>query len=899
MIRLYINGTEADLGTGGSDALLLFTYAAGDLDAPAVVQNAYSKEVVLPPTQRNAGLFGSASRPDKIRSSADTFDTLARTPFEIRSEAGEVLENGYCKLERASAADGYTLHLFGGLGDFLYGLMYGTDGNKKTLASLVYGNTASVDAGLSFNINAGVVSAAWARIATYPAAISNPYDVINFAPMHNGRPDGFDCNKGLVPVGTDYGCPGVTGYTGKGGYALVEFGRDLNEWEVRDLRSYLQRPIISTRAILDALTKAANNGGYTFDCDAVRDEWYARTWMTLPMLQVNDITTEKTTLSVAWSQYIFAASNTAQLAALSVSGTIPANGKVSATIRFTPTIAHAAWEDTPASVDLGQRGGRTYLFFRPIAYDSGGNPIAYGKVRCLCSAVNNTGAYDAMKHIAGTTPVGNDGTYTNAVFGNMDADSIEVQHQGAMTDNGTAATADPVALSLEGYGIASFGVAFACVTWIRGGHYLATPVVIGYNGVTEETAEASTATLGSRSVEAVAEAANRVRSGAYISKQNLMGSTASPAEFLLSFVKTFGLVLEYDAVARKVTLRERDAFYAAGSDIDLTARIDRSKGQPLTPNGIEAKWLRFAHGDPSGAFAETYASKYGAQYGAQRVNTGSPFNADTLEVLEGNIFKAGVTGLAYSRYFWLLYDDNVGDDVLPSPYLDNNCKYTLWKANGAGEQFDVKGITSAAQLSGINAVDEMSAPGYDGFFRVQLAGADGQATGDGAGILLFYNGRNAERCQLTDDTTAMLNANNGNPCWIPCLNDTAQLYVPDFTTYYFGRSWGGYIEDSLDMGMPRELDMPNMNYFDGVAIYDRRWKAYISDRYNGDAHRVTARVDLRGFQIGQALFANFYYFDGCWWVLEKISDWCWNNPAPVECTFVRVLDKAAYTNGQN
>ena len=127
----------------------------------------------------------------------------------------------------------------------------------------------------------------------------------------------------------------------------------------------------------------------------------------------------------------------------------------------------------------------------------------------------------------------------------------------------------------------------------------------------------------------------------------------------------------------------------------------------------------------------------------------------------------------------------------------------------------------------------------------------------------------------------------------------AQTFVPHFITHRFLRSWGAVIEDSLDMGMPRELDMPDMRYDEGLAVYDRRWKAYISDRYNGDAHRVTARVDLRGFQIGQALFANFYYFDGCWWVLEKISDWCWNNPAPVECTFVRVLDKTAYTNGQN
>ena len=101
------------------------------------------------------------------------------------------------------------------------------------------------------------------------------------------------------------------------------------------------------------------------------------------------------------------------------------------------------------------------------------------------------------------------------------------------------------------------------------------------------------------------------------------------------------------------------------------------------------------------------------------------------------------------------------------------------------------------------------------------------------------------------------------------------------------------------MGTPRELAMPAASYITGIDIYARAWAAYIADRYGENAHRVTARVDWRGYQIGQDLFRNFYWFDGCWWVLEKMTDYCWNNPQPCECTFVRVLDKGAYTNGQN
>lgn len=901
MIRLYINGTEADLGAGGGDALLLFTYAAGDLDAPAVVQNAYSKEVVLPPTQRNAGLFGSASRPDKIRSSADTFDTLARTPFEIRSEAGEVLESGYCKLERASAADGYTLHLFGGLGDFLYGLMYGADGNKKTLASLTYGNTASVDAGLSFKIDRNIVGAAWTRLLNYAGTNppASPYDVVNFAPMQNGKPDGFDCGKALVPVGGAHGCPTQTGEAGitmdGTEYALVELGNDLNEWEVRDLRSYLQRPVINIGAVLHALTKSANNGGYTFDWSAIADKWYAEAWMTLPQLAINATQGSKT-LTLSW--YDDRVNNIVTGEALGPIGfrpTTPTLEKVKVNMNFNLRLYHGV---SGHGFEWGWLHYNSFIFLRLIAYDANNNIVAMSPVRCLYDSHASRTPAQAAINLEDLTGYTQDGV-TDPVLGSFSFASIEGQELDMMEADDAYVYTDAIALTLEGWGYDHLALAVKGANGTGGTQVISVLLSddteysesLDREQVTEVYAENYT------SSNATYEATARVRSGAAITKADLLGGTASPAELLLSFVKTFGLVLKYDGLAKKVTLCERDAFYAAGTNIDLTARIDRSKAQPLTPNGIEAKWLRFAHGDPGGTFAETYASKYGEKYGTQRVNTGSPFNADTLEVLEGVGFRAGVTGLAYGRYYWRVKDASVGTGVLPSAYLDNAAKYTLWnKITGEASQHDVAALTRDAQLLPVTGLSGLSAPGYDAAYRLQAG------DGDGSGVLLFYAGYSTEWAHITDDTPAMLNANDGQPCWVPRLTATASLNVPLFLGYRFamsGNDWTTTINASLDMGRPRELAMPAATYPDGLDIYSRRWKAYISDRYNGDAHRVTARVDLRGFQIGQALFANFYYFDGCWWVLEKVSDWCWNNPAPVECTFVRVLDKTAYTNGQN
>ena len=895
----------ADLGAD-ADGLLLFTYAAGDLDNPAVVQNAYTKEVVLPPTNRNARIFGNAERPDKVAGADDAFNTLARTPFVLKGESGEVLESGYVKLEESSEADGYRVTLYGGLGSFLYGLMYGEDGSKKSLASLTWG--ATIDAGLSFAINATRVQSAWDYLHnTYAGSINSPHAVVNFAPMHNGRPTDFDCNKGMIPVGGAHGCPAVPDEFGRNGYALAEFGREFNEWEVRDLRSYLQRPVFNIRALLSALADVRNNGGYAFDWSAIADKWYADAWMTLPMLDTLAISQQNKTLTLTWDSEAISHYGAGALLDISIAETLPSAGKVSVELPFRLERSATYYADEIYGARMGDLRDGAYIFVRLIGYDSSNNEVCHSKVRCICGAEHPVDPSEAARNLAGVQPVG-EGLRT-LILGAFNPADIEMQLQGGMAVEGEGyyttreIYTDTINLKLEGYGIHHLGLAVQGVQYYTTGGY--SPTLAAQFRLTDDQpyeysawVTASSGLVYPGTAKATYDAAQRVRSGSYITKDVLLGGTASPAELLLGLVKTFGLVLAFDGITRTIKVLERDGFYT-GETIDLTARIDRSQPVRVVPNGITEKWLEFAHGTPQGAKAEAYAKKYGAQYGAQKVNTGSPYNAETLQVLDGTPFVAGLTGLAYSRYFCLLTDSNIGSGVLPSAYLDNNCKYYLWNASDEAQEHAIASCSEDLDTNYINGYSGIERHYYDGYFRLQIAGEDDAAASGGAGILLLRNGSGMEYAHLTDDDAAMLGANNGRPCWIPCLDSSPSLRVPQFCTYVFGRSWGGYIEESLDFGMPRELDMPAMNYGEGLTIYERCWQAYIRDRYSENAHRVTARVDLRGMQVGQALLGNFFYFDGCVWVLEKITDWCWDMQEPCECVFVRVLDKGAYTNGQN
>ena len=258
-ITLYIADRLVDLD---EQSFILLNYTMEDLTNPTIVKNSFSQQITIKGTANNNAIFGDAFRLDrKVGNNGGIagadFNPLRKTPFAIYNEMNEVLESGYCRLDSAIRKKGsieYKITLFGGLGSFLYSLSYDDNGEKKSLASLDYLGTDDSDTELDFAINATNVAAAWKRVEDSQDVIDDIWDVINFAPAYNGIPDGdFSADKAVV-VPSKIGLQDtISGHTLKSGYALVNLSENCDEWSVKDLRSYLQRPVFSMRAFLEAI----------------------------------------------------------------------------------------------------------------------------------------------------------------------------------------------------------------------------------------------------------------------------------------------------------------------------------------------------------------------------------------------------------------------------------------------------------------------------------------------------------------------------------------------------------------------------------------------------------------------------------------------------------------------
>lgn len=938
---LYINLQRADVN---ADALVLMNYKMTDAESPAAVFNSWSQQLALPRTSRNNAIFDHIYRADH-KTVTGKFNALERTPFEIISETGEKLEAGYLKLTDISETE-YTVVLYGGLGGFLFSLMYNSDGSKKSLADLQYTDGGG-DGELDFNITRDAVREAWRTIGGQQAH-SALWNIINFAPCYNGIPGGdFDSKKAFCYNG----CYGVKasdgGYNSRRSHVMVNLVNAVDEWAAQDLRSYQQRPVISFKAVLAAIRRFATAAGYTLYYDPV---WYddstfmGKLWLTLPKLDGVQLPNEKgsgTDTITSTDTGALPAYDETSVFSKSFAGSWVnkgVNAKHSVSVTFTPTINVAAggrwltsWE-TPDSPS-GRRYWRVVAMYQLLAYDADGVCIGGSKVAAAsCKTVCSDGATPMETTISPASFVNK---YNNAISTHWntftpgwvpdDGDTYESSmvngdfYYGTSGD-GTRKLCDSnwneLTVTLNVEDIAGMADLRLRTTYLAvystggaGTRYYQNIVTdvpiydISYTQTLNFVSFADGQASYSYSVSGTA------RSGAYITKKLLLGGTHTPADYLLSLCKMYGLYFVTSDDGKTIEIRQRGvAYHLTDPVLDFQTRIDRTSVK-VTPYVIRSRWYDWVQ-ETAGRFADYYKSVYGQDYGMARVNTGFEFDASHTDVLKGCVFKGAAEVLKQSKYFENITE---GGKACPPPFIDGGT-FTLW--NGAGESKDLDVVTpsDAATIAYINT--DFMGYDYTSYPKPEFCDKDGKEL-DGSDVLLLYDGSGGPaqygRFCLTDDNGLMTLYNEGKPCWLlgqaeiaANVNYTigyrsggASLYLPRFRRMMTGSSSPMTATRSLDMGVPQEIDQPAITVPESVTIYARRWKNFMTDRLNVDTKVMTCKADLRGLQVGRSLLGRICFYDGSLWALEGIKNYVLGGDQLTECELVKVNDKNNYYTGQN
>lgn len=915
---LYINDQLCDLD---DSSLIVLNYTMEQLTNPTAVKNTYSHEIELPSTERNDMIFSYFYRNDYVVGKVN-FSPLQQVPFAIYNELGEIAERGYIKLDEVQVdkiVHTYKVVLYGGLGSFFYAMGYTDNGDALKLSDLQYMQNANDENRLNFPASAYIVDLAWRQIES-----GEQYKVLNFAPVYNGKPSGdFDAqtaiymaerlsytgdnaNKLRKPI---YGLGDITpdkmeatslynitidGVKYPMVYATkVKLNRAYTEWETKDLRAYLQRPILSVRKFVEAVQRRATSYGYTLNLDSAffneNNPYYNDAWLTLPSLQ--SLTKESKNGQIQISGSVIVPSSSPD-GITQVAYTLPDTEGYEYGAEFKnisiniPELSIAISKEDAKSVSKnvfldGIAGRFCYIAWFIQAYITNANGVIVGVSDV--AVVNSGTSWSAEKiaESAGFAPItvtGGDTTKYTSVGGVFRL-TITEDAAGNKICKNTANIQLNIPTAPDAQNI---------MIRVQKLRYNNTPTDITLDTVFSDTTNAErpdyfpfvsvqNAVYGSGEVTAY----ETIRSGAIINKSDLLNIGKTPLEVLLSYCKLFGLVWNYEANSQTINLLQRSTFYNGGTAEDWSNRIDRNREITIKPFEFDKRFYDFELETP-GQWAEAYKEKYGKVYGNQRVNTGYNFDQDNKNLLQGNALKGGAEVLEQSKYF-----NNITEDgkVCPSVFLEGG-EYSVIN----GEEEETAQVQTPTNNATIEYMNELQ--GYDYIPKLQMHKADNAPIDSGLTLLLykgkFYTQNTPyERFRISDDIPEMDLLYDGKLCWILEGSYPSELNPTYFYLPHFVRASGV----SLDMGIPQELDNPDADT-EAVqkSIYSQYWQKYLSDRYDQNSRVLTCYVDLRGVQVSNALFRNFYYFDNAVWVLNRIINYSMTTIGTTQCEFVKVQD---------
>ena len=941
-IKLYINDRLVEFTT---EPNILWTYQATDMSNPTAVKIGFTKTIVLEGTPTNNDILGHYWDVERFLQNGTTsfYNSSKKVPFQL-FQGDTLYEEGYMKLDsikKEGSKISYNCTLYGGLGDFFQCLSATDDGKEKKLSDLTFMPSGDTDE-FDFTINIDTVNKAWGvlRGTVNPNFAENKkWKHINFMPAYNGYPSDFDADKVVLNLSGTTLRQSVKNseddewYSAKNHWTIGTLPNEMTEWEMRDLRSYLQRPCIKMSSIVNACCNPDNNGGYEveLDPDFFNDDndYWSRTWLSLPMIQNLEYANEEQILTSATLSTRATTGDTDGLMYQDLKFDIGEIQHNVASVVVSANIAvHSGWRKS-SYIWFWNYNGDSYhtgwdcrgsLFCQLIAVN-GDTVVGASQVYNLTTPIRHNGKlYYGHNDIypdstgwdsqTGLRKMGNGTKYIPYmdqpiynVLGDFAYDGFQKEGESSaatftfrINDIGSTITG----LKMVYYwGATADKVKHFMPNYIFNKTYTDAWISNEYAGQSVTTSS-HTMTLVSHNVNAVL-GESLGRTGTKVTKALLLNTESTPCDYLLSYCKMFGLHFTKEIGEQKIHIMTRKTFYDRGNVVDLNDMIDRSKEINIPPVMFTTKWYEFLQEKDESALQQKYLTTKGVEYGEKVLNTGYEFNVEKKNLLDGNCIRSGIECMEKSKWF-----SAYNNDSSLRPWMNLGLKYTLWFGDKSFET-NAGSYGNTGTLMPLNEGQGLKY--YDVFPKLQFHDDDNSPT-DGNNVLVFYSGfknvvsgrTNPLTYTLSDDNVYQTDLNDGTPCWLftnqETVNGKRLCYkldrIPVFERYRTGAE-SGTVMKSLDFGSAQELYIPNYSLTEDSNIYYNFWRTYLTDLFDVNTRSMTCYTRILG-NPNQGWFRRFYWFDNALWALNKISDWNPTSYGTTKCEFIKVQDLSDYTS---
>ena len=277
----------------------------------------------------------------------------------------------------------------------------------------------------------------------------------------------------------------------------------------------------------------------------------------------------------------------------------------------------------------------------------------------------------------------------------------------------------------------------------------------------------------------------KVETGTRFTQKELLSNTSSPASYLVSYCKSYGIYIEPDIQSKTLRLSRLPRFFI---DEGENLIIDQSQQMEITPLSFDKSAFTFDFAEGDGYFLKKYKETYGVAYGSKRVNTGYKFDASVAPYITNNIFKTAADTIDQSGYLHYNYDGGIFNSNNANEYpiavgaMAKAPKYSLFRVDSNHHPiFNDDGTVDKyeAEMSrNVSASTPDNLWGYmyvannwsglrkdvyqDTVARLQFHNEKGEAT-DGKDVLIRYNGMvraHAGQCRSYDSTYQEMKSEN-------------------------------------------------------------------------------------------------------------------------------------------
>lgn len=901
MLKIYINSNLIDIDEKTTVAL---NYTATDLESPAAVKNAYSKTISIRGTKNNNRIFSNLW---KLDNQYGVLNPKKRVDCVITND-DIVVHKGYIQLNTIVKQNDditYSFTFFGNTGDFFYNLMYNDEGKEKTLYDLYFGFKKNYQT-MTKEEEANDTLMQWNALTIYNqwADLNDNKEVdIVAVPTYQGLYDDFDNDKILLNA---YNMPtgytnifNVTGGTSKEGFYLVESGRELTEWEMRNFRAQQQIPSIKISKVFEAICNPENNGGYEveIDDDIKTSDYYTKSYMTLSKINFEESNAINCKIPLFFNSSVIFVNNHFNEYWLA-----DANNNIIFDV-------HSLLKP------------QLELDILPVIHIFENNPI-YDEIFLSYKKNNSTyvagigvtiEVYNTSNALEGVSPT----YFYTTTKSNIDIESTTWRNRlsaqmGVAANNIRYVYSEPFPriVNLEGNYFSGDEHLKINLDLNYSNSNKKIKIKIGYFSVGTQIDQLNIyAHKGSRfeqydpdEYSIAAPFSTDFVSGIYegdadgtkttnVNKNMLLGATPSPYKFLTDFAKLFALKFESDNFNKKIKITKHSNYFL--NEIkDIENQIDYGQQYTLTPYVTDKKWNEISLEE-----SETYASYLYSKkvknnkYGSKKINTQVDFTSEVDEILDSTTFKQGIPYILNSQTFNNINITNT-NTLYPAVALLNKYKTTSWKNNDDAVEVEQYGYANYNTL-----------PNTDDKFGTKICAFDKEnATVDISHTLVMLNkiiDVNNQNFAISDNIEEMYTL-NGNPChllsywssyivkngiFVPIPN----YHLPTFPLFSTISSGG----TAMQIGVPEYTFTSTENTDENNTIYNQFWKKWYEDFYSENATKVEIYVFVKENNLN-SLFKKFYSFGGSIWILNKITDWNVTSDKPTKCEFIRVKNKNNY-----